>query len=263
MSKYVTALLYHDVIDGTNPDVSGFPGKNSAEYKINRDEFERHILAIKQSLKSPVITQITEKIYSTPPVMLAFDDGGISCYEIIAPILEENGWRGIFFITTDCIGSSAFVNSVQIKELSDRGHVIGSHSSTHPKKITECTRDQLISEWSVSLKILSEILERPVTVASIPGGFFSKEVAETAIECGVKYLFTSEPVQKIWQLNECAIIGRFSVKRGDSASVAAEFASNKPLRIFRQYAYWNIKKVAKAIGGPLYPLVRNHYLSRK
>ena len=121
----------------------------------------------------------------------------------------------------------------------------------------------LLSEWCDSLKILSEILERPVTVASIPGGFYSNAVVEAAIECGVKCLFTSEPVQKIWYESDCAIIGQFSVKRGDTAQLPAEFASNNPVRMFRQYTYWNIKKAAKAISGPIYPWVRSYYLSRK
>jgi peptidoglycan/xylan/chitin deacetylase (PgdA/CDA1 family) len=264
MVSRVTALLYHDVLDGEDPDASGLPGKNSAEYKIAHDEFDRHLTAIKESLRSPVITRISEaNNHAVPPVMFTFDDGGVSAIEIIAPALERNGWKGVFFIPTDYIGNDAFLSRDQIRELYDRGHIIGSHSCSHPKKISECTQEELLSEWCESLKILSGILERPVTVASIPGGFYSNAVVNAAIDCGVKYLFTSEPVQKVWYEGECVIIGRFSVKRGDKAQLPAEFASNNPVRMFRQYAYWNIKKLAKTISGPIYPWVRSYYLSRK
>ncbi|MEE9354174.1 MAG: polysaccharide deacetylase family protein [Methylococcaceae bacterium] len=264
MASRVTALLYHDVLEGEDPDQSGLPGKNSAEYKIASNEFDRHLTAINKSLRSPVITRISEADSSVvPPVMFTFDDGGVSAIDIIAPALERNGWKGVFFIPTDYIDKDAFLSRDQIRALYNRGHIIGSHSCSHPKKISECTPEQLLSEWCGSLKILSEILERPVTVASIPGGFYSNAVVEAAIECGVKYLFTSEPVQKVWHEGECAIIGRFSVKRGDEARVPAEFAANNPLRMFRQYSYWNIKKAAKAFSGPVYPWVRSYYLSRK
>ena len=76
-------------------------------------------------------------------------------------------------------------------------------------------------------------------------------------------LFTSEPVQKIEQVGGCTVIGRFSVKRGDPPTVPAEFVQGKWLRRFRQYAYWNIKKAAKALTGPVYPWIRSHYLARK
>ena len=160
MTSRVTVLLYHDVLDGENPDESGLPGKESAEYKITCDEFERHLAAIKKSLSSPVITRISEADNgAVPPVMFSFDDGGVSAIEIIAPALERNGWKGLFFIPTDYIGHKAFLSRNQIRELCDRGHIIGSHSCSHPMKISDCTQEELLSEWCGSLKILSEILE--------------------------------------------------------------------------------------------------------
>lgn len=263
MLSRVITLLYHDVLDGKDPDASGFSGPNAAEYKLPVDEFKLHLESINTALKSPVVTQLSCQETRVPPVMLAFDDGGVSAYEIIAPLLEEYGWRGFFFITTDCIDSDAFMTRRQIRDLHDRGHVIGSHSCSHPNKITECTREQLLYEWSKSLSDLSDILNKSVDVASIPGGFYSKEVAETAIECGVKVLFTSEPIQKIQTLKDCAILGRYSVKRGMDKKVPAEYVANNRLRQLGQFSYWNIKKAAKAFTGPVYPWVRDMYLSRK
>lgn len=263
MLSRVITLLYHDVLDGQDPDTSGFSGPNAAEYKLSVDEFRQHLESIKGALKSPVVTQLSSEETRVPPVMLAFDDGGVSAYEIIAPLLEEYGWRGFFFITTDFINSDAFMTRRQIRDLHDRGHIIGSHSCSHPDKITECTREQLLFEWGESLGTLTGILNKSVDVASIPGGFYSKEVAETAIKCGVKVLFTSEPVQKIQYLNDCAILGRYSVKRGMGKKIPAEYVANNRLRQLGQFSYWNIKKAAKAFTGPVYPWVRDFYLSRK
>ena len=110
---------------------------------------------------------------------------------------------------------------------------------------------------------MEEILGEPITTASIPGGFYARKIVDTAYASGIRTLFTSEPVQKIEKVGGCTVIGRFSVKRGDPSTLPAEFVQGKRLRRFRQYAYWNIKKMAKALTGPVYPWVRSAWLARK
>jgi len=265
MSTRAISLLYHDVISGDDPDDSGFEGTNAAEYKLSRDEFSAHLQAIKAALQTPVVTVhgLDAATSGTPPVLLTFDDGGSSTWEHIAPMLEVHGWRGCFFITTDYIDRPAFISREQIRDLHARGHIIGSHSCSHPLRISDCSREQLLYEWQRSLQVLEEILCEPVTIASIPGGFYARIVVDTAYESGVRTLFTSEPVQKIEQVGGCTVIGRFSVKRGDPSTLPAEFVQGKWLRRFRQFAYWNIKKAAKAITGPIYPWIRTAWLNRK
>ena len=265
MTQRVITLLYHDVINGDDSDISGFSGANPAEYKLTVDEFASHLQAINRALAGPVISpdDIGGQTFAIPPVLLSFDDGGVSAYEHIAPMLESYGWRGCFFITTDRVDTPAFVSHNQIKELHQRGHAIGSHSCSHPKKISECSKEDLLDEWQRSLAVLSEIIGERVTVASVPGGFYSRQIAETAAKSGIKTLFTSEPVQRIVYVDGCAVIGRFSVKRGMGSVVPVEFVQGNRTRRFRQYAYWNIKKAAKAATGPIYPWIRSMYLARK
>lgn len=265
MKQRVIALLYHDVISGNDPDVSGFSGINPAEYKISVQEFDEQLRSIKNALKGPVVDayELDGSNSPTPPVLLTFDDGGMSAYEHIAPMLESYGWRGCFFITTDCVDSPSFVRRDQIKDLRRRGHVIGSHSCSHPRKISDCSRKQLLDEWGKSISILSDIIGEPVTVASIPGGFYSRKIAEAAAECGIQKLFTSEPVQKIKWMGDCAVVGRFSIKRGSGPNVPADFVSGNLMRRFRQYTYWNTKKIAKIMAGPLYARLRTFVLARR
>jgi len=265
MIDRVITLLYHDVIDGGNYDSSGFGGSNPAEYKITSEVFDAHLDAIKSALKGPVINvfDLVERSDSEPPVVFTFDDGGVSSYEHIAPALEKHGWRGCFFVTTDRIGEPSFLNHKQIEELHRRGHAIGSHSCSHPVKMSACSRERMMHEWKDSLAILSEIVGRSVTVASIPGGFYSREIAETALSSGVQMLFTSEPIQRIQWVGDCMIIGRFGVKRGMGSSIPAQFVAGDKLRRLRTYAYWNLKKSAKALVGPLYTSLRTCLLARR
>src|SRR5688500_406352 len=65
------------------------------------------------------------------PFMLTFDDTRQEHYSIAAPAMEKHGFKGVFFVMTIPIGRPNYMTSEQIKELSDRGHIIGSHTWDH------------------------------------------------------------------------------------------------------------------------------------
>src|SRR5437868_6272319 len=109
------SIMYHDVVENGDFASSGFPGEGAHVYKLRREDFERHLDAIAQ-------TGLGGDVH------LTFDDGGVSFHDPIAGLLEAHNWRGYFFITTDRVGTSAFLDAAQIRDLHRRGHIIGSHS---------------------------------------------------------------------------------------------------------------------------------------
>ncbi len=102
---------------------------------------------------------------------------------------------------------------MQIRELDRQGHVVGSHSCTHPLRMADLSMKELLIEWRQSLATLSEILGRNVDTASVPGGLYSKRVGLAARDAGVKILFTSEPKQYLEEIAEMKLVGRYSVVR--------------------------------------------------
>jgi peptidoglycan/xylan/chitin deacetylase (PgdA/CDA1 family) len=197
------------------------------------------------------------------PVLLTFDDGGASFYDPIAPMLEEFGWRGHFFISTDYIGRPEFMTPQQLRELAQRGHVIGSHSCSHPTRMAHCSHEQLEREWSESINMLTDILGQAVTAASVPGGYYSRAVGETAADAGIRFLFNSEPVTRIRPLAECTVFGRYAVQRSTTPSECAALASGRFWPAFRQRLLWDGKKVIKAAGGRGYLKISQFLLSRR
>ena len=87
----------------------------------------------------------------------------------------RRGWPGHFFVTTARVGEPAFVDRGQVRELRAAGHVVGSHSHTHPV-MTRLSDAELREEWTRSRAILEEILGETVTALSIPTGFTSERV---------------------------------------------------------------------------------------
>lgn len=168
-------LMYHDVYI-EKPEESGFISKGANNYKLNVGLFRKHLTLIKSLASDTVLT---------------FDDGGVSFYNVIAPLLEEFGLKGHFFIATDYIGVNGFMNESQISDLHNRGHIIGAHSSSHPSRMTALSLDDRKKEWDNSISILSTIIGEPITEVSIPNGYYQKEDIVFLTKAGIKNVYTS------------------------------------------------------------------------
>jgi peptidoglycan/xylan/chitin deacetylase (PgdA/CDA1 family) len=242
------ALLYHDVVGADECYSSGFTGADAAIYKLDCQTFRDHLDAIAIANRN---------------VSLTFDDGGVSAYSQIADELEERGWRGYFFIATNWIGKTGFLNSLQIRELRLRGHIIGTHSCSHPSRISRYTLGDIIHEWSRSSAVLSDILGEHIVTASVPGGYYSEKVAAAAAMAGLQTLFTSEPTTHTDLVEGCLIKGRFMIQRDTSARTAAAIARGAILPQFQQLVWWNSKKVLKAVGGRTWLSFRKRVLASR
>ena len=257
-------LLYHDVIEGANWDSSGFTGPGTAKYKLSRPEFEAHLAAIAKVRHASASTaHELERASAEPlPFLLSFDDGGESAVTRIAGLLEKYGWRGHFFVTAGQIGRNGFLNPEQIRFLRKQGHVIGSHSFSHPVRMSHCSTEELTDEWNRSIKILSDIVGEPVDTASVPGGYYSNRVGATAAAAGVRVLFNSEPTTAVHAVLGCLVVGRYNIFRGMPPGVSGDLVSDHSEARTRQWLYWNFKKIAKSVAGRPY-LAARQWLLRK
>ncbi len=264
------ALIYHDVVPAGQFDVSGFSGPGAAHYKFSKGEFRSHLEALQRAVgqngqagfaaESDSCRQPANRQSSPLPCLLTFDDGGNSSILTIAGMLEERGWTGNFFVSTDFIDTPAFVSRQQISELRERGHVVGSHSCSHPVRMSGCCWEQLVDEWRRSCQILSAVIDEPITVASVPGGFYSRRVAQAAALAGIRTLFTSEPTRRSHVVDGCEVLGRYSIDRSVSIRQMTDIATGKLLPRLKQALMWQAKKIAKTIAGPLYAAVRERLL---
>jgi peptidoglycan/xylan/chitin deacetylase (PgdA/CDA1 family) len=253
------SLLYHDLVPPGDDDASGFAGPGAARYKLSPTTFAEHLAALARCVRRPPSISL-DAADGADAWRLTFDDGGSSALAA-ADLLERHGWRGFFFITTDRIGDATFLDADGVRQLRRRGHVVGSHSCSHPVRISVCSREQLREEWGRSKARLEEILGETITAASVPGGFYARVVAETAAEAGYFALFTSEPNTSSVSVDGCRVIGRHTIYRGMSSAAAAALTGSAWAR-GKQWVTWNVKKVAKAAAVGLYRGLRRLVLSR-
>src|SRR5205823_5855015 len=99
-----------------------------------------------------------------------------------------------------------------------------------------------------------------VTVASVPGGYYSREVARSACDAGIELLFTSEPVTTLRDVDGCLVAGRFTIRQGHAPDFAARLVAASPSARWMEWARWNAKGLVKPLLGPSYGRVADWVL---
>lgn len=231
------SLMYHCVYED---DITKSGFQDQGLYKILSSNFEEQVRLLTNN---------------NIPVTFTFDDGGVSFYDDIAPILERYHHKGIFFISTKYIGTKGFLTKEQIVDLNMRGHIIGSHSHSHPKDLSRLSKIEIWNEWKKSIDILYGITNNPVTYASVPNGYNSNNVVETAFACGIKFLYTSVPTSKVKIYKGMNCIGRFAIQEGMSGQYVLAIVNKRCVRMKMQFK-WNILKLAKYVLGNYYSEIK-------
>ena len=235
----VAGLMYHEVTD--DPRTSGFQRPGALPYTFGRTAFAGHLDAIAGGALTPKLVSDIDLAGNGKGrhLLLTFDDGGASAM-YAAEQLALRGWRAHFFIITSRIGERTFLKPADIRTLRSAGHIVGSHSHTHPDIFRNLSRDLMATEWTVSCAILEALLGEPCITASVPGGDISRTVLESASSSGVRYLFTSEPLLRPERVGDTWVLGRVILKAGVSA------AAIKQLVAFRG---WQRVKLVRRLGG--------------
>jgi peptidoglycan/xylan/chitin deacetylase (PgdA/CDA1 family) len=254
----VASFTFHEVCD--NPAESGWQRPAALPYKHPVAVYRDHL---DQIAASPVAPGRLEDPRAARQLTLTFDDGGVSNVAA-GDELRRRGWHGFFFIVTNLIGTPGFMDAAQIRYLRSCGHVIGSHSESHPDIFRALTRAQMSQEWRSSRGKLEQLLGEPVTTASIPGGDGSPLVYQQAAEAGLRTLFTSEPKLDPFTVEGMQVLGRVCLKRDTASARVRELAQFRGWQrenairrakvgarvllfpAYKAYVYWKTRPYAAA-----------------
>lgn len=240
----VVSLLFHDVYV-SDVSESGFNSPAADRYKLSVTEFDAQIAGL--SRRSGEAAKAGAR--------LTFDDGGVSFYTVAADRLEAVGMHAYCFVTTDYIGRPGFLDVAQMRDLDARGHVIGTHSASHPARFSALRCEDMRREWTESRQRLEDVLGHAVSTGSVPGGYFSKDVGRSAAESGLRLLFNSEPVRSQHAIDGCEIAGRFTIRAGAPPDLAERLVHRAPWARSKEWAAWNAKGLVKPLLGSSYPRV--------
>ena len=228
LSPFIRVVYYHDV-----PPAMA-------------DRFEGQLEFLKQSFvpasKADLDQLLTQGVWThdRPGLIVTFDDGLRSHYEVVAPILDSLGFQGWFFVPVDLItlppaeqpaatsrhgvlhdcdttrDPRVFMSEAQLAALSER-HIVGCHTATHVRLSRELSDSQLHVELDSAKQRLEAILGRKVDAFSWVGGeeWAYSEAAAKVVANLFEYAFTT---------NTCIARSGTSRLNIDRAHVEASFA---------------------------------------
>lgn len=191
----VIILMYHAILKDAGRAL--LPAEDPY-YTLTRDAFAEQMeyLAGVTRLEGYEVSSLSEVTssqdckVSNSRIVLTFDDGLKSHYDLVGPVLEKYRFTGHFFITAGNIGKTGYMNCGDIINLRKAGHIIGSHGMSH-RILTTLDREAVTKELKDSRLAISEIIGEPVDCFSVPGGFYDSYIKEIAEDAGYKAVLTS------------------------------------------------------------------------
>ncbi len=182
------ALMYHAL----GNDASEAAG-HDAHYTVSAHRFAAQLALLRARCGRTVSFRDwiagAEEDSST---VLTFDDGHLSDYTIAYPLLVEHGFGADFFVNPGRVGTPGYATWEQLREMSDAGLSIQSHSHRHSyldELPTDALRDDLVrSRFAIENRI-----GRAVTLLAPPGGRMSADLSRVARQCGYRWILSSRP----------------------------------------------------------------------
>ncbi len=172
--KQVPILCYHRIRD------IKMPSKASMGYEVTLAQFKAHMKVLSDSGYHSITpdeyynylvygTELPEK-----PVMITYDDTREEHYTVAKAEMEKYGFKGVFFIMTISINRPNYMSKAQIKQLSDDGHVVASHSWDH-KRVDRLQGNDWTEQFDKPRKQLEEITGKQIAYFAYPFGIWSQE----------------------------------------------------------------------------------------
>ena len=206
---YVRALNYHDT-----------PHQFASNFRKQLEWFSCHFANCNYQQLRSFLSDGTWSD-SKSGILISFDDGLKSNYDVAAPLLEEFGFTGWFMIPASFLDASstaqaefALTNQIahqglhsgdlamsweNVRDLEKRGHVITCHSMNHRRLSNSLTDNQLHEEIVLSKCLLESRLGHPVSGFTWVGGeesSYSKRAFITIVEANYSEVFctNSSPI---------------------------------------------------------------------
>ena len=173
--KQIPILCYHQIRNWKPTD-----SKAAKDYIVQENDFREQM---KMLADSGYHTILPDQLYQylntgsalpTKPIMLTFDDTDLDQYTLAAPQMKKYGFKGVFFIMTVSLGRPHYMTKEQVKELSDAGHVIASHTWDH-HNVKKFQGQDWVTQIDKPTKKLEDITGKPIKYFAYPFGLWNEQ----------------------------------------------------------------------------------------
>lgn len=185
----VPILYYHSVL----PDAEV---ATPNEVTISPEKLREELMLVKElGYTTLTMSEFTAYINDNKPIpeksiLITFDDGYTDNYAHAFPILKELNMKATIFMIASQVDSGYYMSAAQLREMSDYGIDIESHTDNHVYLDT-LSYDQQLKELKDSKEKLEKILGKEVTSIAYPYGNYNEDTKKAAIAAGYTFGFTT------------------------------------------------------------------------
>ena len=240
-------LMYHALYKGE--DTSRIDAED-LPYAVSEKNFIQQL----DFLREKNVGLLDSNTSTLPDVVMTFDDGHISNFDIAMPLLAERGMNAYLFITSDFVGRRPhFCHAHHLQKMSEAGMVIGSHGKTH-LFFDDLSGADAECELAHSKAQLSDQCGAEVKSISYPGGRYNSNTLALSRKQGYAQLFGSDlGILKHSDLTAIQPLKRVAIRRGTSLNEFSNIVNADPIYYVVQKGKQNAKSLVKrALGNRLY-----------
>lgn len=212
--KQVPILCYHQIRDYRPSD-----SKTARDYIVPPAAFKEQMKALADSGYKTILP---EELYAylasgiTVPekaVMITFDDTDLDQFTVAKPVLDEHHFKGVFFIMTVSLGRPHYMSKEQVKQLSDEGHYIGSHTWDH-HNVKKYQGEDWVTQIEKPSRQLEQITGKKIAFFAYPFGLWNREAIPELKKRGFKAAFQligpRDPDDPLFTIRRVIITGTMS-----------------------------------------------------
>lgn len=209
-NRGVPVLYYHSIDPSESNEVILSPQKLKAQLQYIKDSGYTTLTMTELNDYISKHTPIPEK-----SIVITFDDGYKDNYTNAFPILKELDMKATIFVITSVIDDGYYLSKNEIKELSDYGIDIQSHTVKHLHLNTLSYEEQL-QELKTSKETLEAITNKPVISVAYPFGDHDENTLKAAKASGYNLGFLTDkglakPTSQSISLNRIYVSSAYSM----------------------------------------------------
>ena len=201
--KRIAILMYHNLVEGASEDI----------YDRNTTDFENDLIYIRDnyqllSMNDLLLLQSGELELERDGVIVTFDDGYKSTYDLAFPLLKSYNIPATIYVVAEWMDTSPYLDWSEVWLMSEYVNLenkrlieIGSHTSSHPflEKMEESFSthndylDFLDRQLGESKEWIVDITDQPDIFLALPygDGANNNDIIDSATRGGYKGIRTS------------------------------------------------------------------------
>jgi peptidoglycan/xylan/chitin deacetylase (PgdA/CDA1 family) len=212
--KQIPILCYHQIRDWRPTD-----SRTARTYIVPPAAFA---VQMKMLADSGYHTVSPDQLYAylltgsrlpSKPILLTFDDTDLDQYTIAYPEMKKYGFKGVFFIMTVSLGRPHYMSREQVRQLSDEGHTIGSHTWDH-HNVKKYAGNDWITQLDKPTRQLEAITGKTIRYFAYPFGLWNTaafpELKKRGFVAAFQLNEKMDPVDPLYSLRRIIVPGTWN-----------------------------------------------------